>query len=51
MDQINETINGNEYLSLIVSMLKTVLRAILPMIGLSYFTKYFEEDEAAADEA
>lgn len=50
MDDIKNTLEGNETLAALLKMVKQIFRAILPLIGLGYFTKYFEEDEAATDE-
>ena len=47
MDNIMETIEGNESLASVLSVLKMIFRAILPLIGLEYFVKYFKDDEAA----
>ena len=47
MDNIKETLEGNDFIASILPMLKTLMRALLPLIGLGYFTKYFQEDEAA----
>ena len=47
MDNIKENIEGNEALANILSILKMVFRFVLPLIGLGYFTKYLEEDDAA----
>ena len=47
MDNIMENIEGNESLANILSILKMVFRFVLPLIGLGYFTKYFEEDDSA----
>ena len=45
MDNIKEKIEGNEDFAALFSIFKTLMRAILPLIGLEFFTKYFKEDE------